>query len=200
MLSIFLFFLLRTKNKQIKNLKHASNDEGEHSSASSVEHYLATEIKLTQNRFDLFYKEEDIQADTLSESDWLLLRKTFLDIEKEFLSSKEREDAFWVGFGDKIKKLLNDNHLVKRIKIKSANEDDEDEIKEMKKLLKSEYDDFDDLYLKLEGEKNAVEIAELKEKLNSIIRSHTELSQCIYILEDENKFLRDQIKGLVQSD
>lgn len=69
----------------------------------------------------------------------------------------------------------------------------------MKSLLKSQYDDFDDLYLKLEDEKSETEVAELKKKLNSIIRSHTELSQCVFVLEDENKFLREQISSLLKS-
>lgn len=197
-LSAFLLFLLRAKNKELRKLKHSSTEHDDVSPSSSIEHYLATEIKLTQSRFDLFYKEEDIHEGILSEADWLLLRKSFLDLEKEALSSTEREDPFWVELGEKLKKILSQCHLVKRLKLKEVNEDDEDEIKEMKTLLKSQYDDFDDLYLKLEGAKNEAEIAELKEKLNSIIRSHTELSQCIYVLEDENMFLRDQIKGLLQ--
>ena len=198
-LSVFLILLLRSKNKQLKELKHTSGSHDDVPPASSIEHCLATEIKLTQSRFDLFYNEEDIQDGILSEADWLLLRKSFLDMEKNNLLSTQREDPFWVELGEKLKKLLEGCHLVKRLKIKEVEEDDEDEIKEMKTLLKSQYDTFDDLYLKLEGAKNEAEIAELKEKLNSIIRSHTELSQCIYVLEDENMFLREQIKGLLQS-
>ena len=195
MLSGILVFLLRSKNKKIKkSLKGEEN----HSSISSVEHYFTTEIKLTQNRFDLFYKDEDFQEGVLAEPDWLRLRKNFLDMEKEILSSTDREDAFWVELGKKLKKLLSISLLVKRIKVKDIDEDDEDEIKEMKGLLKSQHDDFDDLILKFEGEKSAEEIAKLKEKLNSIVRSHTELSQCIFILEDENKFLRDQISSLLK--
>ena len=118
-------------------------------------------------------------------------------MEKELLASKEREDPFWVGLGEKLKGILNQRHLVKRLKLKKIEDDDEEEVKEMKALLKSQYDTFDELYLELEGAKSAAEITELKEKLNTIIRSHTELSHCIYILEDENLFLRNQIKGLV---
>ena len=72
MLSGFLFFLLRSKNKQIKK---ASNGEEEHSPKSSIEHYFKTEMKLTQNRFDLFYKDEHFQEGILAEPDWLRLRK-----------------------------------------------------------------------------------------------------------------------------
>lgn len=198
MLSVFLLFLLRSKNKQLKKLKHIANDDKDESSTSSVEHYLTAEIKLTQSRFDLLYKDENFQGGVLSEPDWLRLRKNFLDMEKEILSSTDREDAFWVDLGKKLKKLLSISLLVKRIKVKDIDEDDEDEVKEMKALLKSQHEDFDDLLLKLEGEKNAAEIAELNEKLSVIMRSHTELSQCLYMLEDENKFLRDQINSLLK--
>ena len=67
----------------------------------------------------------------------------------------------------------------------------------MKELLKAQYDDFDSMFLALEGAKNEEEVAGLKVKLTNIIRNHTELTHCIYTLENENLFLRDQIKGLV---
>lgn len=196
-LAVFLFYLLRSKNKKLNKLMLDSKNHGEVSSSSSVEHYLTAEIKLTSNRFDLFYQNEDRQHADFSEPDWLQLRRSFLETEKELLLHEERDDAFWVELGSKLKTILNDHHLVKRIKIKEINDDEEDEIKEMKSLLKSQYDDFDNLYAELEGDKSEAEIKELKEKLTAIIRSHTELSHCIHMLEDENVFLRDQIKELL---
>lgn len=198
LLSAFLLFLLRSKNKQLKELIPTTKGHGDVSSDASIEHYLTAEIKLTQSRFDMFYKEDDLQESEFSEPDWLLLRKNFLALEKEQLSSAERDDDFWVNIGANLKSLLSSSNLVKRIKLKEAQEDEEDERKEMKLLLKSQYDDFDDLYLKLEGEKSEAEVAELKEKMKSIIRSHTELSHCLHILEDENMFLREQIQGLLK--
>lgn len=197
-LSVFLLFLLRIKNKQLKKLMPVAKDHVDASSDASTEHYLTAEIKLTQSRFDMFYKEDDLQESEFAEPDWLLLRKNYLDLEKTLLSSAEREDDFWVSIGDKLKSILSSCHLVKRIKLKEVQEDEEDEVKELKSLLKSQYDDFDDLYLKLEGEKSEAEVAELKQKMKDIIRSHTELSHCLYILEDENMFLRDQIQGLLK--
>jgi len=197
MLAVFLLFLLRSKNKKIRALMLASNSHNEVSPSASLEHYMTTEIKLTTARFDLFYKDDDLQSEVFAEPDWLILRKNFLEIEKELLVSDEREDAFWLEIGKKLKKLLSNTNLVKRIKTKEVQDDDEDELKEMKLLLKSQYDEFDNLYLELEGDKSEAEVKELKEKLTSIIRSHTELSHCIYILEDENLFLRDQIKEIL---
>lgn len=197
MLAVFVLFLLRAKNKKIRALMLASNSHNEVSPSASLEHYMNTEIKLTKGRFDLFYKDEDLQSEVFAEPDWLILRKNFLEIEKELLVSDEREDAFWLEIGEKLKKLLKNTNLVKRIKTKEVQDDEDDELREMKQLLKSQYDEFDNLYLELEGDKSEAEVKELKEKLTSIIRSHTELSHCIYILEDENLFLRDQIKGLL---
>lgn len=93
-------------------------------SDASLEHYLTTEIKLTQSRLDMFDKENDLQESEFAESDWLLLRKNYLDLEKELLSSAEREDDFWINIGDKLKSLLSSCHLVKRIKLKKVQEDE----------------------------------------------------------------------------
>ena len=200
----FLFFLLRAKNKEIKALMltPANENEGEAEASvdsfASVEYYLTAEIKLLETRFDLLFKDEDLLGEIFGEHDWIALRKGFLEIEKDLLINSGKVTTLWIDIGVKIKKLLDDCHLVKRIKLKEVNEDDGDSQKEMKQLLKSQYDDFDNLYLELEGEKTEEEVKVLKEKLTSIIRSHTELSHCVYMLENENVFLRDQVKELIQ--
>ena len=131
MLSVFLFFLLRSKNKKIMALLLAANSHNEVSPSVSLEHYLTTEIKLTSGRFDLLYKDEDLQSEVFAEPDWLILRKNFLELEKELLVSDEREDAFWLDTGKKLKNLLRNTNIVKRTKIKDVQDDDEDEIKDM---------------------------------------------------------------------
>lgn len=198
LLVAFLIFLLRLKTKKLNALIANSKSHENVPPVASIEHYFTAEVKLTRARFDSFYQEKDIESEVLAEPDWLMLRINFLDLEKEILESDDREDVFWIDASKKFKKLLSQSHLVKRIKTKDINEDEEDEIKEMKTLLKSQHDDFDDLILKLDGDKSAAEIAELKDKLAIIVRSHTELSSCIFILEDENTFLRDQISSLLK--
>ena len=196
-LAAYLYFLLRFKNKKIKALSNTVSEYKEISSLASVEYYITAEIKLIEGRFGLLFSDEDLLNEEFGEADWLTLRKSFLEIEKELLTEQNRLDALWADTGDKIKSILKNNHLVKRIKVKEVNGDDEDDVKEMKVLLKSQYDDFDNLYAEMEGAKSEAEVSQLKEKLSSIIRSHTELTHCMYILEDENLFLRDQIKGLL---
>ena len=176
----------------------SANENKSVSPIVSVEHYLTTEIKLTDGRFDLLYPNDDLQGEMFVEPDRLKLRKNFLEMEKELLNHNEREDVFWFDLNKKIEQLLGDSNLVKRLKIKAVSEDDEDEQKEMKMLLKSQYDHFDDIFAGLDGAKSEAEISELKDKLLAVIRSHTELAHCVYILEDENVFLRNQIQGLLK--
>jgi len=195
-LSAFLFFLLRSKNKKIKALANTVSEFNDVSPLASVEYYLTAEIKLIEGRFALLYSEEDLLKEYFGEADWLSLRRGFLEIEKALLKN-DNLDNFWIAIGDNFKNILKINHLVKRIKVKEVNEDDEDDVKEMKILLKSQYDDFDNLYAEMEGAKSEAEVKQLKEKLSSIIRSHTELTHCVYILEDENLFLRNQINELL---
>lgn len=192
-----LLFLLKAKNKQIHAIKNISVRESEHSAISSVEYYLNAEIKLIESRLNLLFADEDLKKEEAGEADWLRLRKGLLEIEKELLIADNNIEKYWVDIADKFRKILSDCHLVKRIAVKDIQDDDEDEQKEMKQLLKSQYDDFDSLFLELEGEKSEVEVGQLKEKLSSIIRNHTELSHCIHMLEEENIFLRNQIKGLL---
>ena len=195
---IVLSFLLRSKKNELNKQRHALKSYKEISPLSSVEYYFTAEIKLTESRFSQSFTNEDLKGEVFGEPDWLLLRKNFLELEKELLLSKETIDSFWVDTGNKFKSILEQSQLVKRIKIREVGDSDEkDELKEMKQLLKSQYDDFDALFLELDGEKSNVEVEGIREKLSSIMRNHTELSHCIYILEDENLFLRDQIKGLV---
>lgn len=203
MLAVFLWFLLRSKNKKIKALQLAGREVKKEEGASplaSVEYYITAELKLAETRFDMLFKEEELLEPEFSEADWITLRKKFLEIEKSLLMSENRLDNFWLFLGDKLRKLLKETHLVKRINTKESREGDDDDVKEMKSLLKSQYDDFDSMYLELEGEKTDEEIKELKARLTKIIRNHTELSHCIHMLESENSFLRDQIQGLVAED
>ena len=195
-----LLFMLRAKNKKLKVIYQKKSEEDEVSPTASIEHYLMTETKVTSARYESLYKEEDLQQKEITEPDLLILRKNFLELEKELLSDKERSDEFWDGLKEKFKNLLNKSQLVKRLTTKEVSDDDEEDVQEMKKLLKAQYDEFDELYITLEGQKSEDEIKKIKEKLSSVIRSHTELSHCMYILEDENKFLREQINSLLKGE
>ena len=200
MLSGILFFLLRAKNKKLSTLQAAASIESEEkveSPLASVEYYITAELKLSQSRFDMLFKEEDLLESEFGEPDWITLRTGYLEIERTLLTSSNRMDDFWLYLGDKLRKLLSKNNLVKRLKIKDIDSDDEEEVREMKSLLKAQYDDFDSLSLELAGQKSEEEVKKIKEKLMNIIRSHTELSHCVHVLESENSFLRDQIHGLV---
>jgi len=196
--SIILYFLWRNSQKKLKTCLATTNNENEQSPSASVEHYLAAEIKLNDGRFELLYEDKDHDDIEIVEPDWLSLRSRYLELEKEFLDSIEREDEFWANLGKKLRRILQDCHLVKRLKLKAANEDAEEEIKELREVMEAQQSELDDLLSGLGSDDTELEQEALKEKLTTLSNSHKELSHCIAILEDENKFLRDQIKGLLE--
>jgi len=197
-LVVFLLYLIHIKNKKFKTLNTELQSRTEVSPTASVEHYLTAEIKLTQGRFDSLYTEKDLSALLLEEPDLLLLRQRLLEIEKDFLSATDREEDVWLEMNNKFKEILKKANLVKRIKIKEVTPDEAgDEREDMTLLLKSQHSVFEELQNDLVGEKSEAEIKELSEKLTAVARSHAELSHCIYVLEDENTFLRNQIQSLL---
>ena len=193
-----LLYTARLKNKKLVTLKNEVHTRPDVSPTASAEYYLTAEIKLTLNRFDLLYTEKDLADLLLAEPDWLFLRKNLLEIEKDFLSTTNREEDFWLEVGRKYKAILKSANFVKRIKVKEVTPDEEgDEREDMNILLKSQHSVFEELQSDLMGEKSEEEINQLSEKLTAVARSHTELSHCIYVLEDENTFLRNQIQSLL---
>ncbi len=196
--SLILYFLWRNSQNKLKTCLATTDNNNEQSASASVEHYLATEIKLTDGRFDLLYQDKDHEDLEIVEPDWLSLRSRYLELEKEFLDSAEREDAFWANLGKKLRRILQDCHLVKRLKLKAANEDAEEEIKELRAVMEAQQGELDHLLSGFESDDTELEQDVLKEKITTLSNSHKELSHCIAILEDENQFLRKQIKGLLE--
>ena len=66
--------------------------------------------------------------------------------------------------------------------------------------MEAQQGELENLLSGLDSDDSELEQDILKEKLTTLSNSHKELSHCIAILEDENKFLRDQIKGLLDLD
>jgi len=198
--SLILYFLWRNSVKKLKASLATAATQTETSPSASVEHYLATEIKLTESRFDLLYKNADHENVEVVEADLLTLRTHYLNLEKELLDTMEREDVFWTNLAKKLRRTLHDCHLVKRLKLKAASEDAEEEIKELRAVMEAQQGELENLLSGLENEDSELEQETLKEKLTTLSQSHKELSHCIAILEDENQFLRNQIKGLLDID
>lgn len=195
---VFLIFLLRSKDTNIKKLTIQTGKHEQDSPISSVKFYLTAEAKLTELRFNQLYKEEDLNAQEFIEPDWLALRQGFLEIEKEFLLNEDRLDHFWTDVGDKFKALLKERHLVKRIKSLEIKETDSEEQVDMKELLKMQFDALEELAVAMDTEKTAEEIEVLNTKMLVAIRTHTELSHCVNMIGDENEFLGNQINELLK--
>ena len=194
---IGLFFYIRKLSARLKSAVEKKPAE-ESDNTSTVEHYLATEIKLTKGRKDALYSEDQEPVPQLTEPDWLALRECYLEFEKELFFDKEREDAFWVRLGDGLKKLLVDSSLVKRSSISEAKDEDDEDTHEMKKLMRSQTDELESFLRVIEDDDSAISSEELVEKLRHVANSHRELSHCMFVLEDENNFLREQITALLK--
>ena len=177
--SLFLFFLFRSIQKRLNVCMTASSHVNTGSSFTDVEHYLTAGF---------------------CEPDWLFLRKNYLELEKGFLASKEREDFFWINLGNTMKVMAENAYLAKRMKIDKPDESEEEETKELKNMMIEQNNVFEELLAEIESDNCEIKIAPLKEKLIKLSRSHTELSHCIFVLEDENIFLREQIRGLLKLD
>jgi len=180
--STLLFLLLwRNSRKKLGQTLNTDNNQEETSAAASIEHYLTTEIKLTEGRFDLLFKEEDHHNPDIVEPDWLVLRKKYLELEKEALATTDREDPFWASLGKDLRRMLEDCRLVKRLKLKASKQDAEAEIQELKSLMEAQNEEFENLLAGFESDENEPKQEALKEKLSTLSRSHKELSHCIAI-------------------
>ena len=196
-LIVGLYFSSRHLKTRLKMIEDENSTSSTKDGLSDTEHYLTTEIKLTDGRYDVLFSEEQVSLPTLSEPDWLKLRVSYLTLEKELLSDKEREDAFWLRLGEGIKSILAECHLVKRLPVPEESAEDEDDAKELKKMMKFQSEELESIINYLDVDKQDALSNELKEKLHKIADSHRELSHCIFVLEDENLFLRDQIHALL---
>lgn len=196
--SLIFFFLWWNSRKKLSQHMAAFQDHQEPTPSATIEHYLTTEIKLIEGRFDLLFQDADRQSLNIVEPDWLVLRKKYLELEKELLENTEREDLFWDRLGENLRQILNDCYLVKRLDLKQAMEDAEEEINELKSIMETQNQELENLLTGLDGNNVELEVNSLKDKLTTLSNSHRELSHCIAVLEDENRFLRNQIKGLLE--
>lgn len=186
--TVIFLFLWRNSRKKLSQYKISVEDQEEVPPTVSIEHYLTTEIKLTEGRFDLLFKDEDREHTDIVEPDCLVLRKKYLELEKEILETTDREDPFWASLGKNLRRMLEDCHLVKRLKLKATKEGAEEEIQQLQSIMEAQNEELDSLLAGLNSEDDELELEALKEKL----------SHCISVLEDENGFLRKQIKGLLE--
>ena len=122
----YLVYLVRVKNKEIKALKASVKGYKGASPTSSVENYLAGEIESIASRVDALSSTKNSQSDEFSEADFLELRKSVLEIEKELLVSKSSTESFWSSMGDKIKKALSLSYLRNSKEETEAKENEED--------------------------------------------------------------------------
>ena len=196
--TIILFYLWRKNYRKYIVCMNDKNSQSHSTPQATVEHYLTTEIKLTTARFESLFTPDDHGSVEVSESDILILRKKYLEMESELLSSADRDDNFWSRFVKQLQGLLDELQLVKRMKLTAATEDAEEELFQLKKIMELQNTELEYILANIDDNELKLEIKDLKEKLVALSRSHKELSFCIITLEDENQFLRNQISGLLK--
>lgn len=202
-------FLLIWVKKLKRRLAACSTDEtplttAEDNTQADLQHYINTEIKLTQGRLETLFSSRDQMEVELTEPDWLELRTQYLELEKELSTDKTREDVFWKNYGDEIRRVLTACRLVKRLRLKEisgktgAAEELEEEV-EFNNILRQQADEMGKLVGKLGNTEEPPDFSQLKSELESVARRFREIYHCAFTMEDDNKFLRDQIQALLKA-
>ena len=114
MLVIFLWYLLIAKNKKFIALTAVVKSYKEVPPTASLENYLSEEINSIETRCAELEGIEDPESDEISEADYLVLRKSVLEIERELLVNESTIETFWGDMGGKIKKALGFKSLKKQ--------------------------------------------------------------------------------------
>jgi len=199
LLNGWLYFRLR-RLKRRRQSDEMENATGGERADTSTAHYLATEIKLTRGRLESLYPEGVPPEPELTEADLLSLRDRYLGLEAELLQDTAREDVFWKRLAEGIRRLLTDCHLVKRMPVTETGDGDEaeDETAELRALVKQQQEELERFLSTLDEDDGELGPEELKKRLTTLASSHRELSHCIFSLEDENHFLREQVASLLK--
>jgi len=164
--------------------------------------YLFMESKLTGGRCEELSFQD---VEQLSESDHLeqiilKLRTDLLTIENELAKDLDnRDEEFWLKVVAQFKQLLRDNNLFGAIK-SQLNKDEDDDIG-LGEMMKNQAANITQLREYITGVvKNEKVATHIGLVLDIIEGQQHELTDCIFILEDQNTFLRDQIQQLCRPD
>lgn len=148
--------------------------------------YLTAELKVCETQRAATKQE----ADAL---DWLGLRIAWLRLEQTWISKKDRDAAFWQEVEQQVRALVPPAAPV--VAVNSA---DRAEPVDVTRLIKEQDQTIGVLLEQIIHDVTDVEKQkQLVTRIEQLARTNRELSFCVAILDDENKFLRDQVKALV---
>ncbi len=181
------------------------SDQANTTPEPDLQHYLTTEIKLTRSRIDSLFADKDKVEFEMVEPDWLKLRESYLQLELELLADKTREDGFWKIYSDRIRRLLTACRLVKRLDLadigaKPAEDEAKKDEGEISTILQEQAIELENLVNELNSAESEFDKETLQQRLDIVARKYREVYHCAFTVEDENKFLQDQIQALLVSE
>lgn len=192
-LSVVLFALWRRTRRSLHS-HDRTTDTSAATQRPDIHQYLRQEEKLTRGRNEALGYGEQKEQNALDEEERLLLlfRSDMLNLEQTWADNEIRDDTYWHQVIQDLRKLMKRHDLHARFAMAK-----DDEIKELRGVLDEQAKSFEELSGNLQNA-NENDMEELKQKLHKLAQSHKELAGCVYILEDENHFLREQVAVLLQ--
>ncbi len=185
-----------------KRASPAPSSEPAASASSDAAHYLATELQRTRGRLDSLGGATAGAGASASATGRLALRAELLQMEAEWAGLTEYDDAAWNKLDARLHMLLVQDAAAPASPAAppSAQSAVRDEV-DTKHL-------FDEQHATLELLKAGIASAvsdpdtteSLQAQLDKLGRTARELTFCVSILEDENLFLRDQVRALLEAE
>lgn len=196
LLSGYLFIRLRHfthKAKHALSRFGAAADTEPHLARLDIVQYLVREIERTSARIRSARHASDVAV-------WLSLRLAVLELEKECSLHDDRSEIFWRALAGRIERSVRKCGLVPLRQSPKEKSNDDTGLSEIAKrqkhtitFLKAHVHDVLQK-VGLEQEMGAV----VDQEFDRLDHANHELEQCVAVLEDENKFLRDQVSGLLE--
>ncbi len=159
--------------------------------------YFKSESRMTTDRHSALGLNQEKRKSwcDLEHEAVLLVRADLLNLEKEYAKiPEERDDSFWAHYHKSFEELLKKHELYNCLHARFM--EDETGIRELFSTTKDEIEQLRQ-YVDTNIADKSVK-AELSGLLDSLVNRQREMGDCIFVLEDESAFLRDQVATLLK--
>lgn len=157
--------------------------------------YLGAEVQRCQARLDgLKAQEPNAKAYT-----WLSLRIELLRLEQDLAARKEHDDAYWLQVRERLQTMLAAHApaLAASAAVAQGATAEEDKVN-VEQIIKDQDKTLEILLQRVVQDViDPAKQKELVEHVEKLARANRELSFCVTTLDDENQFLRDQVRALL---
>ena len=199
-------WVFRYKKLKKRVIKISASDTNHSSIQPFIKRYIENEIKKATDRLHAIqtFDQSEFDDGATGEQKRLALRVGILGLEPHCVDHPQKDAFFWNSYLNRLQELLDEvGYTLHGMEAPTEAtygetiEIDEDEV-DAKRLTQQIEKLIDEIakyiWQEILGEKNT----ELKTKIDRLKRMLTELVQCMFILDDENQFLRNQIAALVK--